>query len=111
MKAKYIGKTRFDYLIEVDSAQIVKDLQPDFALLRKLQVRGIIVTSADETKQYDFISRFFAPGSGIDEDPVTGSAHCSLGPFWRERLGKDSLTAYQASQRGGVVRVRVAYER
>jgi predicted PhzF superfamily epimerase YddE/YHI9 len=111
VKAKYTGKTRFDYLIEVDSAQIVRDLKPDFTLLRKLQVRGVMVTSKDETGQYDFISRFFAPGSGIDEDPVTGSAHCSLGPFWRSRLGKDSFTAYQASQRGGVVRVRVADDR
>jgi PhzF family phenazine biosynthesis protein len=111
VKAKYTGKTKFDYLIEVDSAKIVRDMQPDFTLLRKLSVRGIIVTSKDETGQYDFISRFFAPGSGIDEDPVTGSAHCSLGPFWRTRLGKDSLIAYQASQRGGVVRVRVADDR
>lgn len=111
LKAKYVGKTRFDYLVEADSARTVRALQPDFTLLRRLPVRGIIVTSADETGEYDFVSRFFAPASGIDEDPVTGSAHCSLGPFWRQRLGKDQFNAYQASPRGGMVRVQVQDDR
>ena len=79
--------------------------------MRALSVRGIIVTSRSASAPYDFVSRFFAPGAGIDEDPATGSAHCCLGPYWRERLNKDEFLAYQASKRGGVLRVRVAGER
>ena len=74
-------------------------------------MRGVAVTSASDDPRFDFVSRFFAPGAGIDEDPVTGSAHCSLGPFWSERLGKTEMTAFQASSRGGIVRVRVAGDR
>ncbi len=111
IKAKYAGKSRFDYLIEIESEKAVRGLNPDFGQIKKLPVRGIIVTSRADTAGYDFVSRFFAPAAGIDEDPVTGSAHCTLGPFWSKRLGKDSLVAYQASSRGGVVRVRVDGER
>jgi predicted PhzF superfamily epimerase YddE/YHI9 len=71
----------------------------------------VIVTGAGTSSGYDFVSRFFAPGAGIDEDPVTGSAHCCLGPYWSKRLGKDEFVAYQASERGGVVGVRVAGDR
>ena len=85
-------------------------MQPDFTALKKLKVRGIIVT-ARGSAPYDFVSRFFAPGSGIDEDPVTGSAHCCLGPFWASRLGKTEFLAWQASARGGEVRVRLAGDR
>ena len=74
-------------------------------------MRGVIVTSLSDSPEYDFVSRFFAPGSGVDEDPVTGSAHCCLGPFWANRLDKKELTAYQASERGGVVRVRTDGDR
>ena len=109
--AKYTGKSRFDYLLEVDSEETVRNLRPDFNLLRTINVRGVIVTSRGTSSGYDFVSRFFAPGAGIDEDPVTGSAHCCLGPFWSKRLGKNELLAYQASRRGGTVRVRVAGER
>lgn len=108
---KYVGKSQFDYLVEVDSEATVYNLQPDYTLLRTLPVRGVIVTSLANASNYDFVSRFFAPGSGIDEDPVTGSAHCCLGPFWRDRLGKDQFVAYQASPRGGVVRVCCAGDR
>lgn len=108
---KYVGKSQFDYLVEVDSEATVYNLQPDYALLRTLPIRGVIVTSLANASNYDFVSRFFAPGSGIDEDPVTGSAHCCLGPFWRDRLGKDEFVAYQASPRGGVVRVCCAEDR
>ena len=108
---KYVGKSKFDYLVEVDSEEIVQNLKPNFTLLRTLPVRGIMVTSASSSSDYDFVSRFFAPGAGIDEDPVTGSAHCCLGPYWRARLGKAELMAYQASERGGVIRVRVAGDR
>jgi len=109
--AKYVGKSKFDYLVEVDKEETVRNLKPDFGLLRALQVRGVMVTSQTTSPSYDFVSRFFAPGSGIDEDPVTGSAHCCLGPFWSKRLGKNELTAYQASKRGGTVRVRVSGDR
>ncbi len=108
---RYIGKNQFDYLVEVASEAELRALRPDFTRLRSLPVRGVIVTSRADAKEYDFVSRFFAPGSGIDEDPVTGSAHCCLGPFWQQRLGKDTFMAYQASPRGGVVRVRVAGDR
>lgn len=108
---RYVGQSQHDYLVEVDSEEVVRRLKPDLAVLRELSVRGIMVTSAAESTEYHFVSRFFAPGAGIDEDPVTGSAHCCLGPFWSRRLGKDELVAYQASARGGVVRVRVDGER
>ena len=107
----YVGRNQFDYLVEVESAAALRAAQPDHGVLRKLPVRGIIVTARSDTPEFDFISRFFAPGSGIDEDPVTGSAHCCLGPYWSKRLGKTELTAYQASPRGGVVRVRCSGDR
>ena len=111
VKPKYVGKSREDYLVEVDSERTVRKLKPDFQLLSSLPVRGVAVTAAAETEPYDFVSRFFAPQVGINEDPVTGSAHCSLGPYWRKRLQKNELLAYQASFRGGEVSVRVADER
>lgn len=107
----YVGKNQFDYLVEVASDEAVRTMQPDFGLLKTLGVRGVIVTSRSDSPEYDFVSRFFAPGSGIDEDPVTGSAHSCLGPFWAVRLGKQEFTAYQASARGGVLKVRVAGDR
>jgi PhzF family phenazine biosynthesis protein len=111
LEPKYVGKNRFDYLIEVESEQIVRNVRPDFRLLATLPVRGVMVTSLSDCKDYDFVSRFFAPCSGIDEDPATGSAHCCLGPFWKKRLDKDQFIAYQASSRGGVIRVRLAGDR
>jgi PhzF family phenazine biosynthesis protein len=107
----YIGRSQFDYLVELDSEETVRGLKPDLTLLRTFPVRGIIVTSRAATESYDFVSRFFAPRSGVDEDPVTGSAHCSLGPFWSPRLGKTAFVARQVSARGGVVRVRIAGDR
>jgi PhzF family phenazine biosynthesis protein len=104
---KYVGKNRFDYLVEVDSEEVVRKMKPDFALLGTIPVRGVVVTSLATSPGYDFVSRFFGPRSGINEDPVTGSSHCCLGPFWKRRLGKDEFVAYQASPRGGVVRVRL----
>ena len=102
-----MGRNVFDYLVEAESEEIVRSLSPDHTALRKEPVRGVIVTARSESPEFDFVSRFFAPGSGIDEDPVTGSAHCALGPYWAERLGKSEMTGYQASARGGVVRVRL----
>lgn len=111
VKPKYVGRNRFDYILEVDSEEAVRNLKPDFSLLAKVETRGVIVTSRASTGGFDFVSRFFAPRVGINEDPVTGSAHCCLGPFWKSRLNKNEFTAYQASARGGVVRVSVAGDR
>ena len=109
--AEYVGQSRYDYLVRVGSESEVLGAKPDFIGLKSLGVRGVMVTSPSQSGEYDFISRFFAPGAGIDEDPVTGSAHCCLGPYWGEILGKDEMVAYQASARGGVVRVRVSPDR
>ena len=108
---KYVGKNQFDYLVEIDGEAAVRRLTPNHTALAALPVRGVIVTSRADSADYDFVSRFFAPGSGIPEDPVTGSAHCALGPYWQSRLGKSDFLAYQASPRGGVVRVRVLGDR
>ena len=107
----YVGRSRFDYLVAVESERHVRELMPDFGLLARVEARGIIVTSRSATARYDFVSRFFAPGAGINEDPVTGSSHCCLGPFWGDRLGKREMVGYQASQRGGFVRVRLEGDR
>jgi PhzF family phenazine biosynthesis protein len=106
-----VRRNRFDYLVEVESERVLRSLKPDMKLLRALPVRGVIVTSRAAEAKYDFVSRFFAPSVGIDEDYVTGSAHCCLGPYWAERLGQHEMFAYQASTRGGEVRVKVAGER
>jgi PhzF family phenazine biosynthesis protein len=107
VSAKYVGRNRFDYLVEVESERLLRQMAPDFKRLASVPVRGTIVTSRSSDPQFDFVSRFFAPAAGVDEDPVTGSAHCCLGDFWSKRLGKNELMAYQASPRGGVIRVRV----
>jgi PhzF family phenazine biosynthesis protein len=110
--ARWVGLGRLDYLVELEDEAAVRDLAPDVRRLEPLGSRGVIVTAASGgAGGYDFVSRFFAPGAGIDEDPVTGSAHCALGPFWARRLGRDDLTGFQASDRGGLVRVRPAGDR
>jgi len=108
---RYVGRNAFDYIVEVSSPEELKSLDPNHAELRKIKVRGVIVTARGDNGSYDFISRFFAPGSGIDEDPVTGSAHCCLAPYWSARLGKNEFMAYQASPRGGALRVKLAGNR
>lgn len=107
----YVGRSKFDYILEVATADEVRRLAPDYVQLRTLPVRGVIVTARGDTPEHDFVSRFFAPGSGIDEDPVTGSAHCCLTPYWAAKLGKETMTAFQASARGGIVRVRLDGDR
>ena len=108
----YFGKNAYDYFVEVATASEVRELDPDFAALAKLPVRGVIVTAAaDPGSDHDFVSRFFAPGVGVPEDPVTGSAHCCLAPYWGEKLGKGEMVGFQASPRGGTVRVRRLGER
>jgi PhzF family phenazine biosynthesis protein len=110
-KLIYVGKNKFDYLAEVATEEEVRGLAPNHSALRELGARGIMVTARATKAGFDFVSRFFAPGSGVDEDPVTGSAHCCLGPYWARKLGKSDFVAFQASPRGGVVRVRVAGDR
>jgi PhzF family phenazine biosynthesis protein len=107
----YVGRTPFDYLVEVDGEGTVRSLAPDLAALARVPVRGVIVTGRSESPGCDFVSRFFAPAAGIPEDPVTGSAHCALAPYWAGKLGRSELVGYQASARGGVVRVRVLGDR
>jgi PhzF family phenazine biosynthesis protein len=107
----HVARNEFDYLVEMASEDDVRSLKPDHAILRRIPVRGVIVTSRASTRGFDFVSRFFAPASGVDEDPVTGSAHCALAPFWAPRLGKTEFTAYQASARGGILRVTLAGDR
>ena len=111
VRAVFQGKSKFDSLVLVESEQILRSIRPDYEKLRALSARGVIVTSASSDPGFDFVSRFFAPNAGVDEDPVTGSAHCALGPFWSARLGKTEMTAFQASARGGVVRLRVGADR
>lgn len=110
-RAVSVGKNVDDYLVEVASEAAVRALRPDLAALGALPVRGVIVTARADEGPYDFVSRFFGPASGVPEDPVTGSAHCALGPYWADRVGKRSMVGYQASARGGVVRVRLEGER
>ena len=108
---RQVGECASGYLVELTDQQTVRELQPDLKRLAGLPVHGVIVTAAAEGGEFDFVSRFFAPGIGIDEDPVTGSAHCALAPYWQERLGRSRLRGFQASQRGGVVRMELAGER
>ncbi|CAM3215127.1 Phenazine biosynthesis protein PhzF family [Mycobacterium colombiense] len=101
---------RLDLLVELDSAQTVRGLTPQLTALARLDVRGVIVTAAGGTDS-DFVSRFFAPAAGIDEDPVTASAHCSLAPYWSRKLGKNALRGLQVSARGGRVEAHVRGDR
>lgn len=107
----FVGRSAFDYLVQVSSAKVVREVKPDFGKLTALAVRGVILTSVSDERQFDFISRFFAPAVGVNEDPVTGSAHCTLGPFWSARLNKTDLNAFQASRRGGIIKLQVAGDR
>jgi PhzF family phenazine biosynthesis protein len=110
-KATMVGRTVFDYVVELDSEAALRSLAPDMTWIAGIPYRGLIVTAPSADTRYDFVSRFFAPGLGIPEDPVTGSAHCGLAPYWGTRLGKDELVGYQASMRGGTVLVRVEGDR
>jgi PhzF family phenazine biosynthesis protein len=110
-KPLYVGTNGTNVLIEVESEAVVRGLKPDFATLGNFKVHGFIVTAIATTPGYDFVSRFFAPSAGINEDPVTGSAHCYLTVYWGKKLGKKEFTAYQASARGGILQVRWEGER
>jgi predicted PhzF superfamily epimerase YddE/YHI9 len=106
-----VGKSIFDYLVEVDSEETVRGLRPDLRFLATLGTRGVVVTSRSASPDFDFVSRYFAPAFGIDEDPVTGSTHCCLAPFWSRRLGKTSFLAKQISARGGVLKLELTGDR
>ncbi len=107
----YTGKNRFDILVEVSSEETVRRMKPDIARLSAIPARGFIVTSPSASEDYDFVSRFFAPAVGVPEDPVTGSSHTCLAPYWGKRLGKSEMLARQVSSRGGVLRVRLGDDR
>jgi PhzF family phenazine biosynthesis protein len=111
VRAVYAGRNVDDLVVLLENEDAVWAVQPDFAALRRLPVRGVSVTAAADDPRFDFVSRFFAPAVGVDEDPVTGSAHCCLAPFWQRRLNKSEMVGFQASARGGVVRVRLAGDR
>lgn len=108
---KYVGRNVFDYIIEVGSESELRSIEPDLSMLARITTRGVVVTSLSGSEKYDFVSRLFAPAIGIPEDPVTGSSHCCLGPYWMKRLGRDTFSAYQASRRGGFMKVQVRGER
>jgi predicted PhzF superfamily epimerase YddE/YHI9 len=109
--ALYVGKNRMDYLVEVESEAIVKNLKPNFTLLGQVDCRGVIVTSKADSQAYDFVSRCFYPATGVNEDPVTGSAHCCLGPYWQRKLEKTEMNAWQCSARGGFLRLKISDDR
>jgi PhzF family phenazine biosynthesis protein len=106
-KALYVGTNGMDFIVELESEAAVRAAEPDMAAVVKAGARGVIVTARAAAPGFDFVSRFFAPAIGIPEDPVTGSAHCCLGPYWQRKLGKSSFSAYQASQRGGKLKVEM----
>ncbi len=103
----YVGMSARDLLVRCDDEDDVQALAPDMTALANLDGRGVIVTAASDRTEIDFVSRFFAPGVGVPEDPVTGSAHCALGPYWAAQTGRTALTGRQVSSRGGTVRVHL----
>ncbi|WP_031169831.1 PhzF family phenazine biosynthesis protein [Streptosporangium roseum] len=107
----WVGKNVWDYLVEVDSEETLRAVSPDFLALEKVDARGVIVTAPASSPGIDYVSRFFAPRVGVDEDPVTGSAHCALAPYWMGKLGSASLVGAQLSQRGGVIHTTVRGDR
>ena len=107
----YTGRNRFDLLVELPLADDVCSLEPDLNALATIQTRGIIVTAVSDQPQIDFVSRFFAPSVGVPEDPVPGSAHCSLAPYWGEKLKKMEMVVFQCSSRGGSGRVKLNGDR
>jgi len=109
--AQFVGRSTFDYLVELQDEATVRRLDPDLGAIGRVETRGVIVTSRADKGKYDFVSRFFAPQSGVPEDPVTGSAHCALAPYWSAKLGKKELMAFQASARGGELRLRLEGDR
>jgi len=110
-RAEWLGRNRMDVLVQLPDAAAVRDLRPDLVRLADVEARGVIVTARSDDPAWDFVSRYFAPAYGVPEDPVTGSAHCCLAPFWADRLERNELVGWQASPRGGEVRVRYEGQR
>lgn len=110
-RADYIGKSPWDKFVVVSSEEVVRSLSPDFGRLGRIETRGVVVTARSDHAEYDIVSRFFAPRAGVNEDPVTGSAHCCLAPYWQQQLGRSEMTAYQASRRGGTIHIRCEGDR
>jgi PhzF family phenazine biosynthesis protein len=106
-----VERNRLDYLVELESEEAVREASPDLVRLRSVPTRGVILTARSSSADADFVSRFFAPSVGIDEDSVTGSAHCCLAPYWQRSLGKAAMIGVQVSRRGGVVHVQVHGDR
>ena len=113
VKPTFVGRNAFDYFVEVAEESEVRNARPDHGKLTGIELRGVILTSRPDRidEGIDFVSRFFAPGAGVDEDPVTGSAHCALAPYWAAKLGHTEMTGHQVSARGGIVHVRVEGDR
>ena len=111
VKPVYLGRAKWSYLAEMDSDETVRKIKPDFVIMETLEAWGLIITARSGTKEFDFVSRFFAPRKGVPEDPVTGSAHCILGPYWMKKLGKNEMLAFQASKRGGILGVKIEADR
>lgn len=120
IEVEKVYESSIGLLIELDSPETVANLQPDFGLLKAIPCHGIIATSrvtsrdsfsGTDSQPYDFVSRYFAPRFGIDEDPVTGSAHCVLATYWADRLQKNTFLAYQSSARGGILQVQLEGDR
>ena len=111
VRPRFVGRSRFDYLVEVENEGALVAVRPDLGLLETCDARGAIVTSAADDPQVDFVSRYFAPAFGIDEDPATGSTHCCLAPYWSARLGRSDLVAHQVSARRGIIRTALAGDR
>lgn len=111
VESVFVGRNEFDFVVEVESEKLVRSLKPDFSALLELPLRSVCVTGAATTNGFDFVSRFFAPRVGVNEDPVTGSAHCALAPYWCGRLNKTEFGAYQASARGGVLQIQLHAKR
>ncbi len=107
----FVGRNDSDYLVALDDEKVLRTMRPNISLLEKVDMRGVIVTTPAISGRFDFASRFFAPAVGVNEDPVTGSAHCALAPYWSDRLGKQEMVGYQVSSRGGTVRTRMAGDR
>lgn len=107
----WVGRSPFDWVVELETDATVRGLDPELSRIARIDARGVIVTARADDGRHDFVSRFFAPAAGVPEDPVTGSAHCALAPFWAERLGRTDLVGYQASARGGTVRTRLMGDR
>ena len=108
---QFVGRSKFDYLVELQDEATVRRLDPDLSAIGRINARAVMVTSRADKGKYDFVSRFFGPRAGVPEDPVTGSAHCALAPYWSAKLGKSELMAYQASTRGGEIRLRLDGDR